>query len=106
MSNLDEIKSKIMLVCAKTGIKVSKIILFGSRARGDFDARSDFDVLLITHEWLDFGSKIQLAKLIRFELAKIFISIDVIVKSVAEVKIAEEHIGSVVRQALKEGILI
>jgi len=46
--NIDKIL-KIFLdkVRKKTNKRLKKIILFGSRARGDFDITSDYDIILI-----------------------------------------------------------
>jgi hypothetical protein len=43
----EKIKSQILMVLGEMGISVEKIILFGSRARGDFSRFSDYDILLI-----------------------------------------------------------
>ena len=44
--------NKIILKTIKTTVKSflpdAKVLLFGSRARGDFNTDSDFDVLVIT----------------------------------------------------------
>ena len=44
----EEIKRTILKVAGKYGVKVEKIILFGSRARGDYRENSDWDVLIVT----------------------------------------------------------
>ena len=42
---IDEIKSVLIPIAKKHN--VSKVVLFGSRARGDFDGKSDYDFLIV-----------------------------------------------------------
>ena len=41
---LNEIKRVIMDVAKEMGVEIDKIILFGSRARGDYREDSDWDI--------------------------------------------------------------
>ncbi|MCD6239500.1 MAG: nucleotidyltransferase domain-containing protein [Thermotogae bacterium] len=50
-------KNIIMEESAKKGFKVGKIILFGSRARGDYKEDSDWDFLIIVNEELNRKEK-------------------------------------------------
>jgi len=45
---LKQIKKAITEVAQRHGIEIDKIILFGSRARGDSREESDWDVLVVT----------------------------------------------------------
>lgn len=49
---LKEIKKIILEIASKYGIKIDKIILFGSRARGDYKPNSDWDILIVTKDKL------------------------------------------------------
>jgi len=51
------IKQVILEEANKQGIKVEKIILFGSRARGDHGEDSDYDILVIVREGIDWRTK-------------------------------------------------
>ncbi len=82
----------------------SNVILFGSRARGDFSKKSDYDILLITKKIIPIKEKMKLAHIFRQKLAKIGIDSDIIIKSKEEVEYYKNKIGNVVRSALKEGI--
>jgi len=44
---------------------VKNIILFGSRARGDFSKYSDYDFLIITEKTFNIKEKMEIAKTIR-----------------------------------------
>lgn len=83
-----------------------KIILFGSRARGDFSKGSDYDILIIVERTLSIEEKMKLSTHLRKELAKKEIDADIILKSRAEVEYYKNKIGSVVRTALKEGVTV
>lgn len=42
-----QIRDIVMEVARREGIKVKRVILFGSRARGDYREDSDWDILII-----------------------------------------------------------
>jgi predicted nucleotidyltransferase len=46
----EKIKNIINQVFEEKGIRVERIILFGSRARGDFKENSDWDLLIIVEK--------------------------------------------------------
>jgi uncharacterized protein len=98
------IKSKISLILGQRGIAFKDIILFGSRARGQFNRFSDYDILVIIDETLNMRDKINTIEAIRTELAELLISSDIILKSQQEVEFYKDKIGSVVREAFKEGV--
>jgi predicted nucleotidyltransferase len=87
-------------------LNYEKIILFGSRARGDFSKRSDYDILVIVERTLSIEEKMKLSTHLRKELARKGIDADIILKSRAEVEYYKNKIGSVVRTALKEGVAV
>lgn len=103
---LKRIKEEILKCFNEIGISVKKIILFGSRARGDFSTKSDYDFLIIIDKTLDFKEKMKIASTIREKLAQIFVFADIIINSEEEVEIKKERIGCVTRYALREGIVI
>jgi predicted nucleotidyltransferase len=45
---LDLIREAVLEEAGKLGVKVERIILFGSRARGDAREDSDYDILVVT----------------------------------------------------------
>jgi predicted nucleotidyltransferase len=102
----EKIKKIINQVFEEKGIKVERIILFGSRARGDFKENSDWDLLIIVSNELDLEDKRKISKEIRIKLAEIFIPCDVLIKSVSEIEYYSNFIGTTTREALKEGIEI
>jgi len=88
------------------GHDYEKIILFGSRARGDSSKNSDYDFMIIMKNNLIPRKKIKLSSLLRKKLAKKGIDADLVIKSKDEIHDYKTKIGSVVREALKEGIAL
>ncbi|CUU03551.1 Nucleotidyltransferase domain-containing protein [Candidatus Kryptobacter tengchongensis] len=100
------IKKKVKEIFEGKGIDVLKIILFGSRARGDYKENSDWDILIIVRSDLNTQEKREIAKTIRKVLAEMFIPSDIVIKSQKETEYYKDFPGSVTREALKEGIEI
>ena len=99
-----DIQSIIRKVLA--GIELEKVILFGSRARGDFIEESDYDILIIVKDRLNIKEKIRLTKQLRQKFAKEGIDADIIIKSKDEIEYYRDKIGSVIKSALEEGVAI
>ena len=83
-----------------------KIILFGSRARGDFTEESDYDILIIMKKNIAIKEKIKLSSHLRREFAKKEIDVDIIIKSIEDINYYKDKIGNIVRIALKEGVVL
>lgn len=49
----EKIREIILEVAEKYGIRVDRIILFGSRARGDYRNDSDWDILIVSKSEVD-----------------------------------------------------
>ena len=85
----------------------SMVLLFGSRARGDFNMHSDFDVLVITKKTFPLGEKRNWRTRINDALVMaIHAPVDVLLNSEEEVNVKKEFPGHIVRWALKEGIIL
>jgi predicted nucleotidyltransferase len=77
-----------------------RIILFGSRGRGDAGPRSDVDLLIVLPQ---VSNTRQAALEIRRALADFRVSKDIIVTSPDEVARRGHLVGTVLRPALREG---
>ncbi|MEM5861347.1 MAG: nucleotidyltransferase domain-containing protein [Candidatus Aenigmatarchaeota archaeon] len=100
------IKKTIERILEEHKIKVLKIILFGSRARGDYKERSDWDLLIVIDKKLLREERLKISHLIRKALADEFIPCDVLIKSEEEFEKRKGVIGSVIRSAIGEGIIL
>jgi predicted nucleotidyltransferase len=85
------------------GNEISKIILFGSRARDNFDENSDYDILIVLKNRLNRKDLVYYKSLIRKKLAKIDIAADILINSIDYVNKASELNGNVIKFALQEG---
>jgi len=81
-----------------------EILLFGSRARNDFEEDSDYDFLIITKKELSITQKRDYKAKIRKLLAKQKIPADVLIQSKQEVEIKKNITGHIIKQIIKEGI--
>ena len=94
----------ILLEIVVLSIILPIILLFGSRARHDNTADSDYDLMIITKDVHD-NKEIRLFKsIIRKKLAQNRIPADIIIQSKSEVDIKKGIIGHIVRQVLQEGV--
>jgi predicted nucleotidyltransferase len=81
----------------------AKVILFGSRARGDADEGSDFDFLVIEQEVEDrLAEEVRLRRALR----NFAVPVDVIVMDEALVKRRAKVKGTMVDRALREGRVV
>ncbi len=106
MEKEKNIKKIIQEIFEENGIKADKIILFGSRARGDYKESSDWDLLIIVEKTLLRKQKSEISHLIRKRLADEFIPCDVLIRSKEELEERKKMIGSVIRSAIKEGVTL
>ncbi len=84
----------------RTGFEVERIILFGSRARGNARPDSDFDVLVIADSSTPFVRRQAEARQL---LGHRKFPLDLLVYTPEEVRAAEAITGSAVYWALREG---
>lgn len=78
----------------------SRVILFGSHARGDADARSDVDLMVIEREVTD---KIAEALRLQATLDSLRLPVDVIVTSVADFDYWKETVNTLYYRIAREG---
>jgi hypothetical protein len=84
----------------------SKIVLFGSRARKDNSSDSDYDFLVITNETIDVQRKRTLKSIMRKELALQKIPADILIQSEEEISSKIEITSHILKQVIKEGVVI
>jgi predicted nucleotidyltransferase len=85
----------------------ASIVLFGSRARGEADRFSDYDLLIITPQTFTPKEKIRLSTLLNHAIFKALkIPVDLLINSEEEVREKQDLPGHLVRTAMREGIAL
>ena len=89
------------------GLKILKIILFGSRARGDFKEDSDWDFFIVVDQDLTFGQKKEILSNIYKKLAEQENkSFELIITSEKKFTEMKNYVGTLSYEVDKEGINI
>jgi uncharacterized protein len=85
----------------------SRILLFGSRARGDYNSGSDYDLLIITPQTFTQKEKMALSTRLDHAIVKaIRVPVDLLLNSEDEVREKQNLPGHVIRSAVREGIAL
>ena len=82
----------------------AKIKLFGSRAIGNNVATSDYDILIISPSYLSVSEIKKIKSILRKELARLFIPIDIVLINEDDVKVKALLTNHIVNEALLHGI--
>ena len=83
----------------------SRVILFGSRAKGDFEAGNDIDLLVISPKDVTPNERMDLeADINRVLVGKYMLPFDILVYSESEVELKKNEKSLVLYHALKNGI--
>jgi predicted nucleotidyltransferase len=83
----------------------SRVLLFGSRARGEADKESDYDLLVVTNDTFAPRVKMDWQRKIRKALVYAFNApFDVIVESEKDVDEKRHLIGHIVNYAMKDAV--
>jgi predicted nucleotidyltransferase len=99
---LSTIKSTV-----KSYLPDAKVLLFGSRARGDYNKDSDFDIMIITPQTLASEEKKSWRIKIKQTLTNALeVPIDILINSEKEIDAKKKLPGHTVRWAIKEGIVL
>ena len=102
----EDLKKVILKVAEKYGVKVDRIILFGSRARGDFREDSDWDILIVTEKKLNKKTEEDFWLETKRELVFSGIIPEIIIASRDEVERYRNLRGFVYYHALTEGVIL
>ena len=88
----------------KAGVDVARILLFGSRARGDAAPDSDWDFLVVSREPVPREVKTEAVLAVRRFFGKMLIPVDVMVKSLDRIEAEKNDSGFMTRAVLAEGV--
>lgn len=91
---------------SQRGVGLSRLILFGSRARGEARPDSDWDILVVTDTPLSRKAISDFRLSIARTLAKQMIDIEPIVYDEQTLRQREGDVGEIVHYAMKEGVAI
>lgn len=81
----------------------SKVILFGSRARGDYLIDSDYDLLIVSDKFSKYDWHQRMVEVIKLTEGKF--SLDVICLTEEEFEKRKKEL-SIVNEAVKEGVVL
>lgn len=102
LGTLNSIKSTV-----NSFLPDSKVLLFGSRARGEADSQSDYDLLVVTPDTLAPRVKMNWENKIRKALVySLNVPFDVILQSQNEIDEKRNLTGHIVHYAMKEAVEI
>ena len=103
---LKDMKEMIIKCLIDKNIPVKKVILFGSRARKDFNKESDYDLLILLNKSLDPMEKKEIWLLVKSLLHKYYktLSFDIIVKSFKTYEIEKKIVNTISNETYLEGI--
>lgn len=101
-------KEKIKEIVQKNlnGYHLEKVILFGSRARGDNDAESDYDLCIILREELDHSAKSVFMDLLSEKFAEQEICADVLISTQKSFEVNKGNLDNVAKYIYEEGVLL
>ena len=102
---IKRIREVIDEVSGEMGIKVDRVILFGSRVRGDYREDSDWDILVVVEEE-DRKRRDDFWLRVHIKLVNNKINADLIVDNKEDVDEYAKYFGFVHHHAMKEGVMI
>ena len=103
---LAQAKAIIHEVVEAAGYRVLRVLLFGSRARGDARPDSDWDFFVITDRELTRAEKQSIQTELSLRFAQLGFYADVVFQSDAQTEARKGNTGFLTYYALKEGVPI
>lgn len=97
---------KNILLEALKGVNYNQIILFGSRARKTEKQDSDYDILVIVDDDMSIEETRKIECNIRKKMASYYIDVDILVRTKNTINKYKNISGTVINEALKEGVLV
>ncbi len=97
-----QLRTRIEEALQKSNFAGARIILFGSRVRGNSDQYSDFDVLVVIDRPLKFNDKINILGEIYHKLRGFPYAVDIILKTNQEYEVEKEMVGTLINSLVRE----
>lgn len=106
MDNREDILDKLRMILDDQNIDYSRIQMFGSRARGDFNEDSDWDFMIIVKEPLDTKTRKELWFNIykKMHIYFPFISFDIILKDAESFEEEKNIVNTISNEVYLEGV--
>lgn len=102
---LGVIRRVVLEEADRLGVRVERIILFGSRARGDHREDSDYDILVVVKGEIGRSLRRELARHIRARILKeLSAPADVIVAAEAKWRKYQDELGHLYYEVKREGV--
>ena len=105
MANKNQIPAEIKSI-ARIYISDADVMLFGSRAKDNNSADSDYDILIVTDQTISVKQKTPLRTNIRKDLLTKGIRSDILIQSKAEIEKKRKLPGHIIRRILNEAIIL
>ncbi|MEM5827885.1 MAG: nucleotidyltransferase domain-containing protein [Candidatus Aenigmatarchaeota archaeon] len=102
--NLKKIKEIILQTAKEMNIEIDRIILFGSRARGDYREDSDYDILIVTKNEVSKEKEVKFKLKIIRDTAKLLLDVQPIMVDIKRFEKYKHVYGDIVGIAVLEGI--
>ncbi len=103
--NLNNVATRMIRAeFAARKIAIKQLMLFGSRARGDATADSDWDFLVVTGAPVSWAEKTDIWLRLARRLAVYAISADILIKSEHDFERDRHDVGKTTYYAVKEGV--
>jgi len=84
-------------------LNIHQIVLFGSRARGNYTSNSDYDFLIVVENSMGISEKRRIVSFIRMRMAENDIPVDVFLKNLRDYEGYKDVVGSLCYTVVKEG---
>jgi len=88
------------------GVEISRIYLFGSRAREEAGQQSDWDLLIVVQGALDREADRRLFLDISERLARLGIPADILIRTESQMAQAQSRVFSIEKIAVREGVTL
>ena len=88
------------------GVEISRIYLFGSRAREEAGQQSDWDLLIVVQGALDREAHRRLFLDISERLARLGIPAEILVRTESQMTQAQTRVFSIEKIAVREGVTL